>query len=307
MKVSCKFFFILIAFTPFLSLIGQVQVFPPSYEDSIMEIAEAVKKVNLTSDKITNEGVEAFKDPDLREILLKDHNLYIIHAESGEVIFAPKSELNDSNEALRIKEINGKPFSRMVENHGSHSNIGVWWNLVTDTLLMHPHKYYSRAVETPSGDNYVLSASTDNIGMERTFIETLVRDAVMLYEMVGEKAFDEFKDPDSYFRYKDTYVFVIEMDGNLICDPGRPDLENNPAFKNQFGTGIRNEVEIVNSTSGEGWFFYHFYEPTMENEIEPKWYFIKRAKLKGKKYIVGSGIYPADINDPSKLIPPASQ
>ncbi|WOO42272.1 cache domain-containing protein [Rubellicoccus peritrichatus] len=267
-----------------------------------MTIAEAVKKVNIASDKIEAKGIEVIKEPNFSQVLLGGHNLYIIHAESGEIVYFPHKVQTDDAEALAIKEINGKPFSRLVENNGSHSNIGVWWNLVSDTLMMHPHKYYSRAVSAPNGENYVLSASNNNVKMERVFIETLVTDAVMLFELTGEKAFDTFKDPDSYFRYKDTYVFVIDMEGTLLCDPGMPSMEHNPLFMKKFGDGVQKEIDIVNSESGEGWFFYHFYEPTEEDKIEPKWYFTKRATRKGKKYIVGSGIYPADIKDASRLI-----
>ncbi len=123
----------------------------------------------------------------------------------------------------------------------------------------------------------------------------LVKDASDLVCKKGEAAFKEFRLPDSRWRKGETYIFVLDILGNMLVHPD-PELEG----KNQLDLKDVNGKPIIRGLLGaatdfpgksEGWYHYQWYVP---GELVPRWKssFVSLVKTpSGKSYVVGSGMY----------------
>ncbi|MCX5681346.1 MAG: cache domain-containing protein, partial [Candidatus Omnitrophica bacterium] len=122
---------------------------------------------------------------------------------------------------------------------------------------------------------------------------SLVGEAVTLIRNQGETVFPEFRKENSKWRHGASYVFILDLKGNMILHPD-PALEG----KNQLSLKDVNDKLIIKglireatNKRGEGWFHYQWPEP---GSIIPLWKssFVRLAVApSGKRYIVGSGLY----------------
>ena len=123
----------------------------------------------------------------------------------------------------------------------------------------------------------------------------LVDDATELVRGKGESAFDDFRVAGSRWRHAETYVFVLDLDGNMLvhADPaleGKNQLE----LKDVGGKPIiRGLLDVTSAVAGkpQGWYHYQWPVP---GGLLPRWKssFVRRVSSpSGKSYVVGSGMY----------------
>ena len=122
----------------------------------------------------------------------------------------------------------------------------------------------------------------------------VVADAAKLILEKGESAFPEFKkEVERWEEEDDTYIFVLDTDGNMIIHPD-PALEgkNQLNLKDMIGRPIvKMFIERTSDSDGVGWVHYMWPRP---NSIFPTWKstFVRRVTApSGKAYIIGCGIY----------------
>lgn len=123
----------------------------------------------------------------------------------------------------------------------------------------------------------------------------LVKDAVKLVRTKGEIAFENFRVKDSRWRNGDTYIFVIDLEGNMLLHPD-PDLEGDNQLNLIDINGkpiIRGLIGAVTSFPGkkEGW--YHYQWPVPGGMLS-RWKssYVELVKTpSGKQYVIGSGMY----------------
>lgn len=123
----------------------------------------------------------------------------------------------------------------------------------------------------------------------------LVKDAAQLVRSQGEAAFKELRQPGSRWRQGETYIFVIDRQGNMIVHAD-PEMEN----KNQIDLKDINGKPIIqglihaataNPHKQEGWFHYEW---PMPDKLLPRWKssYVEVVKSpEGKEFIIGSGMY----------------
>lgn len=127
------------------------------------------------------------------------------------------------------------------------------------------------------------------------YLISLVKDAAEKVENNGVAAFEEFRKPNSRWRQGETYIFVLDKEGNMLVhtDPGMENT-NQLDLKDVNGKPIIRgllSAATVLPEKQEGWFHYQW--PTPEG-LFPRWKssFVKLATSPdGKEYIVGSGMY----------------
>ena len=130
---------------------------------------------------------------------------------------------------------------------------------------------------------------------ETRALVALVNDATELVRANGEQAFNEFRIDGSRWRQGESYIFVLDLDGNMLVHPD-PTL----AGKNQLDLKDINGKPIIRGLIGaattfpskpEGWSHYEWPVP---GAILPRWKssFVRLvAAPSGRQYIVGCGVY----------------
>ena len=123
----------------------------------------------------------------------------------------------------------------------------------------------------------------------------LVNDATELVRADGEAAFSEFRIDGSRWRQGETYVFVLDPEGNMLVHPD-PALEgaNQLDLKDINGKPIIRGLIAAATTFPDkpaGWYHYEWPVP---GAILPRWKssFVRLVDTpSGARYIVGAGMY----------------
>jgi len=126
-------------------------------------------------------------------------------------------------------------------------------------------------------------------------VVVLVKDASKLIQTKGEDAFTEFRIPGSRWRKQETYIFVLDPEGNMLvhADPAMEgknqldlkDINGRPIIRGLIGAATRFPDKP------EGWYHYEWNVP---GGLLPRWKssYVRLVKApSAKTYIVGSGIY----------------
>jgi signal transduction histidine kinase len=97
-------------------------------------------------------------------------------------------------------------------------------------------------------------------------------------------------DKEGAFVWKDTYVFLMNMDGKMLAHPVSPALlEKDSLLAVKDANDKELFVEFVNvAAQGEGWVDYVWPKPG-EDAPSPKSTYI--YQVPGTQYFVGAGIY----------------
>lgn len=104
----------------------------------------------------------------------------------------------------------------------------------------------------------------------------------------GIKAINDKKGP---FVWKDTYVFLMDLEGKMLAHPVKPQLtQGGSLLEKSDANGKKHFAEFVKvaTAKGEGWVDYMYSKPGMKAP-KAKLSFIQRVG--GTQYIVGAGIY----------------
>lgn len=114
-------------------------------------------------------------------------------------------------------------------------------------------------------------------------------------KMVQDKGIDAAKmaigDKKGPYVWKDTYVFLMDLDGKMLAHPIKPELTKKGSLiqvKDTAGKPLFLEfVELANG-KGAGWVDYMWPKPGQEKPSVKSSYIFR---VKGTQYFVGAGIY----------------
>jgi cytochrome c len=116
------------------------------------------------------------------------------------------------------------------------------------------------------------------------------QEAAKLLSEKGDAAFPEFNEKGKW-DWKDSYVFVYDMDCKIVGHPLMPHLRNKSALglKDAKGKLIGVDfLDIAKNPKGHGWTEYWWPKP---NEKEPSLKIAYILKVPGKNMFVGAGFY----------------
>jgi len=130
---------------------------------------------------------------------------------------------------------------------------------------------------------------------ETRALVALVTDAAELVVSEGETAFSKFCVAGSRWRHDETYVFVLDPDGNMVVHPDAA-LEgtNQMALRDISGRPIIQgliDAATAIPNKRDGW---HHYQWPLPGGLFPRWKssYVRLAQApSGKRYIVGCGMY----------------
>ncbi|CAD6559957.1 hypothetical protein LMG28727_06990 [Paraburkholderia kirstenboschensis] len=123
-------------------------------------------------------------------------------------------------------------------------------------------------------------------------VEALVNKAATLIDSKGKAAFSEFRVKGSEWFHDDTYLFVYDMESNVLLNPAFPAREGTKVTgqKDVDGKLFHDAMIWTAQTKGSGWVDYMFPKPG-QTQPSRKWTYVKEAKIDEVPGLVGSGFY----------------
>lgn len=121
----------------------------------------------------------------------------------------------------------------------------------------------------------------------------LVENAADLIGEAGvETACEEFRAPNSSWYSGESYVFILDMEGEAICHPAQPRLEgrNLTEMRDPAGRPIMSQMLRELESSDDGWVHYQWRKPG-GSIFYWKTTHVRRARHGDREYVVGSGRY----------------
>ncbi len=106
-----------------------------------------------------------------------------------------------------------------------------------------------------------------------------------------DAAIKSIGDKSGPFVWKDTYVFLMNMDGKMLAHPMKPALTEKETLVNVKDTAGKplflEFIEMANN-KGSGWVDYMWPKPGQDKPVAKSSYIYR---VPGTQYIVGAGIY----------------
>lgn len=93
------------------------------------------------------------------------------------------------------------------------------------------------------------------------------------------------------FVWKDSYVFLMDLAGNVLAHPMVPELTERKdllTVENSDGKFLFKEFIKLANEKGQGWVDYMFPKPGNEDPVAKTTYI---ERVPGTQYLVGAGIY----------------
>ncbi len=139
----------------------------------------------------------------------------------------------------------------------------------------------------------VFSQSSPPASEKADQTKALVNKAAALIESKGKAAFPEFRAKGSEWFHGDTYLFVYDLQANVLLNPAFPAREgtNVKGQKDANGKLFHDAIIRTAEIEGSGWVDYMFPKPG-QNQPSQKWAYVKRVKIDGVPGLVASGFYP---------------
>lgn len=114
---------------------------------------------------------------------------------------------------------------------------------------------------------------------EKDAAKEMVNQAVAFVQAKGrDAAIAEFNNPKGQFVKGELYVFAYDLTATMLAHPKNPKLvgKNFIDVPDTDGKLFRKEIVELAKAKGEGWVDYKYKNP-VDNKIEPKTTFIKKA------------------------------
>ncbi|MBF0497618.1 MAG: cache domain-containing protein [Deltaproteobacteria bacterium] len=119
-----------------------------------------------------------------------------------------------------------------------------------------------------------------------------VGQACTLVEKEGSPAFTKFLGKDSPFIFGGTYIWIHDLDGNMILHPIKPAMIGKPLInlKDKNGKLFFTTMNKLAEEKGSGWVSYIWERPGKKGEFGLKSSFVKKCKTPdGKVLVLGCG------------------
>jgi signal transduction histidine kinase len=266
----------------------------PGYQ--FAETEALVALVNDAAQLIATKGESAWADLKQSGSKWRSGNTYVFVLDTaGNMVCHPDPGLEGPNQ-LDLKDVNGKAIIQgILRQATTHKNQGGWFHYQwpePDSIFPAWKTTFSMVTTAPSGTNYVVGSGVYNMKMERRFVTDQVKAAIELIESKGPAAFSRLRDPADEFLFKDTYVFVIGLDGTDLVNPAFPSLEGRSLLNLKDRRGkelIKEMIELVKQ-SNSGWVSYMWPKPGSHLSTEKSSY-VSKAKCGERSVIVGCGVY----------------
>jgi signal transduction histidine kinase len=231
---------------------------------------------------------------------LNDEYYLFVYALDGTCVFHPITPDLIGKNVMALRDMNGKPIIQRITEVGREagSDASGWvFYLWQNQMQLTPSwkSAYVRKVMTPDGRTYVIGSGSYNIKVERPFVEGRVRAAADLLASAGKsEAFKQFQDPASPFVFLDSYIFVLNEQGQTLVDPAFPTMAGRDLSQFQDAVGFYAMRELIKklARADEAWVQYLWPKPGSA-VTSRKLVYARRVEAGGETLIVGSDFFLA--------------
>lgn len=131
-----------------------------------------------------------------------------------------------------------------------------------------------------------------------------VQEGCKLLQAEGLGAIRKFQGKDSQFIFNGTYIWIHDMDGNMIMHPIKHKMNGKPllSMKDSVGKLFFSEMNQVVGEKGSGWVSYMWPKPG-EKAASEKVSYVLLCPVEDKQLVLGCGVYditPEDIEKAMK-------
>jgi signal transduction histidine kinase len=260
------------------------------------ETKSLVDFVEEAAEQVRSRGDAAFKDFSKHGSRWRKGDLYIfVYDLKGYCRFHPVSPELVGRNLIDLKDLNGKPVIEYIVEIASNKQKPYGW---VHYLWLEPGGIYPEwkssyvvRVETPEGKIYAMGSGRYKLKTEKIFVSAMVDSASKLLETKGLDVIPVFSDKAGKYYFKDTFVFILDENGNTIVDPSFPSMRGRNLMKltdikgNPFVQDMIEKLKVHNPT----WLSYVLKRP---NEKKPtkKLVYVRKVIINGKTYILGSSL-----------------
>lgn len=257
---------------------------------------QAVKFVHEAADLVQAKGKLAFKELSIKGGRWFKGDMYIfVHGMDGKLLVNGAFPGMVGSNMIDFRDVAGKYIVRqMIDEVRRYGRDNGWVHYLWPPPGEVEPAWKSSFVhfaKGPDGQGYIVGTGMYDIPMERCFAMEQVDEAAMLIEKRGERAFHEISARTGPFLWKESYVFVLGMDGVELVNGVFPELvgTNVMDLKDAKGTAMVREMFQV-AKAGGGWVEYLWPKPGYVAD-SIKYTYVKLVRSGGKQYIVACGIY----------------
>lgn len=250
---------------------------------------------------VETEGEQAFTSFAEKGSRWLDGDRYIfVYADDGTVAFHPISPELVGKKMASLKDIDGKSVVAQIIEIGAmpQPDAGGWvfyrWQVQRQLTPVWKSSYVRKAL-APDGKVYLVGSGLYGAKIERAFVEDRVNQACDLLVRDGkDKAFAAFREPSSPFAFLDTYVFVLDGEGNTIVDPAFPTLSGRNMRDFTDAVGARPVQQLIDRLASADHTWVQFLWPR-PGDVMPsrRLIYARKVMLNGETLIVGAELYLA--------------
>ncbi len=264
-----------------------------AYEDSRL----VIQRVREAAEVLEKRGVEAIEELSDRESEWFNENRYLfIYDRNGKCLCNQRHQHLEGRDLIEMRDINSKPLVRHIVSLGNDDGNGDGWVhylwAEPETIVPIWKSSYIMRVEDDAGNEYYIGCGIQNSSVEKKFVEDVVEQAVIMLEENGIAEIDRLRDPATPYVFLDTYIFVLEKNGNVILDPAFPSLKvrNFKDIRDAGGRNVGKAIIDYLKNNKSGWLSFMWPRPG-ENWPSRKGIFVSKANVNGRELIVGSSMF----------------
>jgi signal transduction histidine kinase len=225
----------------------------------------------------------------------KDDTYFFVWTMDGTRTFHAADPSSEGINVSGLKDIHSRPFGQMILDAGATPGGEGWVHYMypePGDIFPTWKSSFVKRVSFPSGKKYIIGCGIYNMTLDKVLIEDVVNRAAALVAASGKDAFGQLRDKAGSFVFMDTYVFVDNLDGIELVNPGQPSLEGKNLISEKDVRGkliVRDYIDVA-MKKGNAWVDYYWYRPG-DNKITKKYTYVKKVQHGIETYVLGSGLY----------------
>lgn len=258
---------------------------------------QAVELVYEAADLLKTKGKSAFKEFSTKGSRWFNGDRYIfVHAMDGKLLCNGAFPSMVGSNMIDFRGVAGKPIVRfMIDEVTLYGRDNGWVHYLwpkPGEIEPSWKSTFVHLVKGPDGQRYIVGMGLYEVPMERCFAVEQVEEAAWYVERRGAKVFDLFHSKDGPFLWKNSYVFIIGMDGIGYVNPINRSLEGKDVkdLMDERGFKFVQKMQEVLREKEAGWVEYMWPKPGFIAAYKKHTY-TKLVRSGGKEYMIGCGIY----------------